>query len=209
MKPLPVAKKEKNCARGPPRRTSSGGTAGTTWRSTRSTGWSWRWSRGSGQPSRSRSWSATSSAGRVAGSRNLITSDEYPAYEGAILQAFGTEAVPPRTGKPGRPRSPYKVAPAGLTYATVHKTRKKGRVVEVATRVIFGTAATVEAALARFGGEPHGEHGVRGASQRDGPEPERAEGSEDLSLLEGLAGSSGGELLQRCTVTTSAGRCGR
>ena len=36
----------------------------------------------------------------------------------------------------------------GLNYATVHKTRKKGRVVEVATRVIFGTAATVEAALA-------------------------------------------------------------
>ena len=47
----------------------------------------------------------------------------------------------------GRPRSPYKVAPAGLNYATVHKTRKKGRVVEVATRVIFGTAATVAAAL--------------------------------------------------------------
>ena len=30
----------------------------------------------------------------------------------------------------------------------MHKTRKKGRVVKVTTRVIFGTAATVEAALA-------------------------------------------------------------
>jgi IS1 family transposase/transposase-like protein len=79
----------------------------------------------------------------------LITTDEYSAYEGAILEAFGDEVVPPRTGKPGRPRSPYKVAPAGLNYATVHKTRKKGRVVEVATRVIFGTAASVQAALAR------------------------------------------------------------
>jgi IS1 family transposase len=78
----------------------------------------------------------------------LITTDEYSAYEGAIPEAFGTEVVPPRTGKPGRPRSPYKVPPEGLSYATVHKTRKKGRVVEVATRVIFGTAATVEAALA-------------------------------------------------------------
>ena len=78
----------------------------------------------------------------------LITTDEYSAYEGAILEAFGTEVVPPRTGKPGRPRRPYKVPPAGLNYATVHKTRKKGRVVEVATRVIFGTAATVMAALA-------------------------------------------------------------
>jgi hypothetical protein len=40
------------------------------------------------------------------------------------------------------------VAPEGLNYATVHKTRKKGRVVAVATRVIFGTATTVAAALA-------------------------------------------------------------
>jgi IS1 family transposase len=79
----------------------------------------------------------------------LITTDDYSAYEGAILEAFGTEVVPPRTGKRGRPRAPYKVAPAGLHYATVHKTRKKGRVVDVATRVIFGTAAGVQAALAR------------------------------------------------------------
>ena len=39
----------------------------------------------------------------------LITTDEYSAYEGAILEAFGTEVVPPRSGKPGRPRKPYKV----------------------------------------------------------------------------------------------------
>ena len=83
--------------------------------------------------------------GRIPG---LITTDEYSASQGAILEAFGTEVVPPRTGKPGRPRSPYKAAPEGLNYATVHKTRTKGRVVDVATRVIFGTAATVQAALA-------------------------------------------------------------
>jgi IS1 family transposase len=77
----------------------------------------------------------------------LITTDEYVPYQGAILEAFGTEVIPPRTGQPGRPRKPYKVAPAGLTYATVHKIRKKGRVVEVMRRVIFGTAATLEEAL--------------------------------------------------------------
>ena len=132
--------------------------------------------------------------GRVPG---LITTDEYSAYEGAILEAFGTEVVPPRTGKPGRPRSPYKVAPEGLNYATVHKTRKKGRVVEVATRVIFGTAATVRGGVGRFVGQPHGQHGVRGAAQRDGPQPERAEGAEDVLLLEGLVDSSGGDLLQQ------------
>jgi IS1 family transposase len=78
----------------------------------------------------------------------LITTDEYALYPGAILEAFGEEVVPPRTGRRGRPRKPYKVAPEGLRYATVHKVRKKGRVVEVATRVIFGPAATVKAALA-------------------------------------------------------------
>jgi IS1 family transposase len=79
---------------------------------------------------------------------SLITSDEYAPYEEAILEAFGTEVVPPRTGKRGRPRKPYKVSPAGLNYATVRKTRKKGRVVDVVKRVVFGTAAAVQAALA-------------------------------------------------------------
>jgi transposase-like protein len=79
----------------------------------------------------------------------LITTDEDSPYAGAILEAFGTEVVPPRTGQPGRPRKPYKVAPAGLHYATVHKTRKKGRVVDVVTRLVFGTASGLEAVLAR------------------------------------------------------------
>jgi len=34
-----------------------------------------------------------------------------------------------------------------LCYATVHKTRQKGRVVKVETRVVFGCPADVEAAL--------------------------------------------------------------
>jgi IS1 family transposase len=78
---------------------------------------------------------------------NLITTDEYAAYETAILEAYGEEVVPPRTGKPGRPRLPYKVAPAGLKYATVHKTREKGRVVKVEPRVVFGLLAATMAAL--------------------------------------------------------------
>jgi hypothetical protein len=78
----------------------------------------------------------------------LMTSDAYPAYETAILDAYGEVATPPRTGKPGRPKGPYKEPPAGLVYATVEKVRKKGRVVEILTRVAFGTMATVAAALA-------------------------------------------------------------
>jgi hypothetical protein len=78
---------------------------------------------------------------------DLITTDGYPAYEGAILGAYGETITPPRTGKRGRPRSPYKVAPEGLTYAVVEKAREKGRVVSIATRVVFGTVAAVAAAL--------------------------------------------------------------
>ena len=79
---------------------------------------------------------------------NLITTDGYPAYQEAILEAYGETVTPPRTGKPGRPQSPYKVAPPGLTYAVVEKTREKSRVVKIATRIVFGTIAAVVAALA-------------------------------------------------------------
>jgi hypothetical protein len=77
----------------------------------------------------------------------LMTSDAYPAYEAAILHAYGEEVTPPRTRRPGRPKATYQTPPAGLTYATVEKVRKKGRVVEILTRVVFGTMAAVASAL--------------------------------------------------------------
>jgi hypothetical protein len=83
--------------------------------------------------------------GRLMG---LMTSDDYPAYETAILHAYGRTITPPRTGKRGRPRAPYQVPPPGLTYATVTKRREKGRVVKIGTRIVFGTIAAVLAALA-------------------------------------------------------------
>ena len=79
---------------------------------------------------------------------NLLTSDEYPAYKTAIFDAYAVEEEPIRSGGPGRPRKPKKVLPEGLTYATVHKERKDGRVVKVTTRVVFGTLVAVMAALA-------------------------------------------------------------
>jgi IS1 family transposase len=78
---------------------------------------------------------------------NLMTSDDYPAYATAILHAYGETITPPRTGRPGRPRAPYQAPPPGLIYATVTKRRRKGRVVEVGTRVVFGTIAAVSLAL--------------------------------------------------------------
>src|SRR5947199_10612103 len=41
--------------------------------------------------------------GRLGGrAPRLITTDEYSAYEGALLEAFGIEVVPPRTGRGDR-----------------------------------------------------------------------------------------------------------
>ena len=79
---------------------------------------------------------------------DLMTTDEHGPYKGAILKAYGEDVTPPRTGKPGRPKGPHKVPPEGLNYATVHKTREKGRVVKVDTRVIFGTMVAVMAVMA-------------------------------------------------------------
>jgi IS1 family transposase len=80
---------------------------------------------------------------------DLITTDEYAPYRDAVLRAYGETATPPRTGRRGRPPKPYKVAPASLLYATVHKTRRTGRVVKVAPRLVFGTEAAPRAALSR------------------------------------------------------------
>jgi len=87
---------------------------------------------------------------RLAGVPELITSDEWPGYPEVIKEVFGVEVTPPRTGKPGRPAGPRKETPEGLNYATVHKRREKGRVVEVLTNVVMGAVAVV---LALLGGK--------------------------------------------------------
>ena len=78
---------------------------------------------------------------------SLLTSDDYPTYETAILHAYGEMVTPPRTGKPGRPDASYQAPPPRLTYATVTKRRETGRVVEIGTRAVFGTIAAVLLAL--------------------------------------------------------------
>ncbi|HUS40437.1 MAG TPA: hypothetical protein VMX74_13375 [Pirellulales bacterium] len=78
---------------------------------------------------------------------NLITSDEYKPYRQTILKAYGEKVVPKQTGKPGRPKAPHYKPSPDLRYATVHKTREKGRVVKIGFRVVFGTVAAVTAAL--------------------------------------------------------------
>jgi hypothetical protein len=79
---------------------------------------------------------------------DLRTSADDPAYERAIPHAYGATVTPPRTGKPGRPKTPYKATPGDLNPAVVTTRREKDRVVAVGTRVVFGTVAAVLLTLA-------------------------------------------------------------
>ena len=77
----------------------------------------------------------------------LMTSDAYAAYETAILAAYGLDQATAPGGRASRRMVPEKVPPPELTYATVEERREKGRVVEILTRVVFGTMAAALAAL--------------------------------------------------------------
>jgi len=80
-------------------------------------------------------------------SPRLMTSDEYPAYKLAILEAFGEKRTPRRTFKRGRPKKPRYRPKPDLVYATVHKIRVKGRVKKIDYRIVFGTEEQVKSAL--------------------------------------------------------------
>jgi hypothetical protein len=54
--------------------------------------------------------------------------------------------VPP-TGKRGRPSNPKLVVDPDLKYATVHKTRREGKVVKVERKIIFGTRESIARSL--------------------------------------------------------------
>ena len=83
----------------------------------------------------------------VAACLPLLTSDSLPHYAGAILRVFGVWIQPQRKGNRGRFPRPRQVPPQGLHYATVHKQRKKGRVVSVTTKVVYGRKEDVLARL--------------------------------------------------------------
>lgn len=78
----------------------------------------------------------------------FFTSDELPHYAEALLEVFGQWVQAPRQGTRGRFPLPRRVPPPDLCYAVVVKKRENGRVVEVSTRIVYGSQAQVEAALA-------------------------------------------------------------
>ena len=77
----------------------------------------------------------------------FFTSDELPHYAEALLEVYGEQVQPQRQGTRGRFPKPYRVPPPDLCYAVVIKKREQGRVVEVSTRIVYGSTQQVETAL--------------------------------------------------------------
>ena len=77
-------------------------------------------------------------------SKPLFTSDELPHYQTALLENFSHQENQPKTGKRGRPKKPKLVIDPELQYATIHKTRKNGKVVKVERNVVFGDPKLID-----------------------------------------------------------------
>jgi IS1 family transposase len=69
----------------------------------------------------------------------FFTSDDLPHYAKALLEIYGETYTPPRKGPRGRLPLPRKRPPAELCYAVVIKEREGSRVVQVTTRLVYGT----------------------------------------------------------------------
>jgi hypothetical protein len=84
----------------------------------------------------------------------LICTDEYAVYETVIADTYGlwlrelglTEKEWEQDGWSDMPEFYF---PVEITYATVHKGREKGRVVEVTARVVFGSEEQAEQTLSK------------------------------------------------------------
>ena len=77
----------------------------------------------------------------------FFTSDELPHYADALLDVYGVWKTPLRQGTRGRYPLPRKFPPPDLCYAVVVKERERGRVVNVTTRIVYGSEEQVIAAL--------------------------------------------------------------
>ena len=77
----------------------------------------------------------------------FFTSDELPHYADALLEVYGVWETPPRQDNRGRYPLPRKSPPPDLCYAVVVKERERGRVVNVTTRIVYGSEQQVIAAL--------------------------------------------------------------
>ena len=83
------------------------------------------------------------------GSLHVFLSDQRPHYQEAILKSFGHWVQPERRGSRGPFPKPRLEPTPDLLYAQVVKHRRKGRVVSITEKIVFGTQAMLDAYLDR------------------------------------------------------------
>ena len=83
------------------------------------------------------------------GSLHVFFSDQRPQYREAILKSFGQWVQPQRKGTRGPIPKPRLEPSPDLLYAQVVKHRRKGRVVNVTEKVVFGSQEAMQAYLER------------------------------------------------------------
>lgn len=86
---------------------------------------------------------------RSDGNIPLFSSDELPLYPETLLKTFGQKVSKVYKGRGRRPSKKTWVPDPHLDYAQVIKTRKKGRVVSVETKVIFGDPERIAQKIAK------------------------------------------------------------
>ena len=83
----------------------------------------------------------------------LFTSDELPHYRTILSEIYSEEIPVEKTGKRGRPRNPIRKIDPELDYATVHKTREKGKAVKVERCIVYGDEKRIEEKIAKGPGK--------------------------------------------------------
>jgi hypothetical protein len=78
----------------------------------------------------------------------FFTSYELKHYKDALLRVYGIlEEMSKRPRKRGRPKKPKLRPPPGLRYAQVVEHRRKGRVISITTKVVFGKEEVIKTLL--------------------------------------------------------------
>jgi hypothetical protein len=83
----------------------------------------------------------------------LFVTDELPHYKTVLSEIYSEEIPVEKTGKRGRPRKPERKINSDLDYATVHKTRKKGKITKVERRIVYGEEKRIDEKIAKGPGK--------------------------------------------------------
>jgi hypothetical protein len=85
----------------------------------------------------------------LSGKLPLFVSDELIHYSTILFEMFHSKSIVQPTHKRGRPRKSISKVDPELKYATVKKTRVKGRIVNVKKTIVYGSKEYIDLSLSK------------------------------------------------------------